>query len=104
MSRAQPWRYISKTFIISIMNQDSTLTATTTGAHRKATGTVIARENPLLHEVTSVLREWGHMWKQLYVVSGSSAGRQRVGTPVTCCGNGWRRCEVLLDHTGVLGM
>ncbi|XP_043216564.1 dedicator of cytokinesis protein 1-like isoform X2 [Amphibalanus amphitrite] len=35
----------------------------------KGAGTVIARENPLLHEVTSVLREWGHIWKKLYETS-----------------------------------
>ncbi|XP_037077483.1 dedicator of cytokinesis protein 1-like, partial [Pollicipes pollicipes] len=31
------------------------------------TGAVIPRENPLVHEITSVLREWGQIWKTLYV-------------------------------------
>lgn len=31
--------------------------------------TVIAREPPIVQEITAVLREWGAIWKQLYIVS-----------------------------------
>lgn len=30
---------------------------------------VIPREPPIVQEITSVIREWGAIWKQLYVVS-----------------------------------
>ncbi|CAB3387194.1 Hypothetical predicted protein [Cloeon dipterum] len=29
-------------------------------------------EDPVVNEVTLVLREWGHIWKKLYLVSGSN--------------------------------
>ena len=31
--------------------------------------TVIPKEPPIVQEITSVLREWGSIWKNLYIVS-----------------------------------
>ena len=31
--------------------------------------TSLPRELPIVHEITTVLREWHHLWKELYLVS-----------------------------------
>jgi len=31
--------------------------------------TSLPRELPIVHEITTVLREWHHLWKELYLVN-----------------------------------
>ena len=36
---------------------------------------VIPREDPIIKEMTDVLRAWGDIWKKVYVVCGQDVGR-----------------------------
>lgn len=43
-------------------------------APRRAEESVVPAEMPTVQEITTTLREWGTIWKQLYVVRGEGLG------------------------------
>lgn len=45
------------------------------------------REPPITHEISSVLREWGYHWKNLYIVSILSTVQFRSLTRITSASN-----------------
>lgn len=48
---------------------------------------MVPAEMPMVQEITTTLREWATIWKQLYVVRAGGAGRARGrrGPGVTPC-------------------
>lgn len=45
--------------------------------HPRAEETVVPSEMPLVQEITTTLREWAAIWKQLYVVSAGGGSWER---------------------------
>lgn len=43
----------------------------------RAEESVVPAEMPMVQEITTTLREWAAIWKQLYVVRGGGGGRAR---------------------------